>query len=279
MRASSFHKGRSICKYIQKINPGIYKLFCEPLTYIGMDDGLGLSTAIWTNSPSLVRAYLLSGNDPNLPIQAETSKMLMMKPIKGLVPPLHQAVLNCFERSKREFHSFDKDDKIWRPSKQILNSLLEFSANPNQTAVFGLGEQDNFNGDALDFAASLKSKLTKHCEKFQITSMEIVIGSLIKAGRSLHSEISLTTVPESTRLLWSTMNSEGYFKDFIFDASGETIYAHRCILNAASPFFARFLAGDQSDCVRIQCTRPAAVIRAVLGFMYTGSLNPAVLKV
>lgn len=129
----------------------------------------------------------------------------------------------------------------------------------------------------MDFVMFLRRHKHRIYGKEVDTCMEAITAILIRAGKDCgHLRPATARVPATTLGTWKGLLFNKDFADCTFLASGETLHAHKCVLAAASPYFTAMFSAS-SDWMESQGTikadKPAAIMKAVLRFVYTGELS------
>lgn len=92
--------------------------------------------------------------------------------------------------------------------------------------------------------------------------------------------VDTTPVATFTLRNWESLLADEVFSDMRFQTEGQMLPAHKCVLAAASPYFAALFRGDwlemQGPVMITSNSLP--VMRAVLRFLYTGVLNEDILS-
>jgi len=92
--------------------------------------------------------------------------------------------------------------------------------------------------------------------------------------------VDTTPVATFTLRNWESLLADEVFSNMRFQTEGQMLPAHKCVLAAASPYFAALFRGDWLDMqgpVMIT-SNSLPVMRAVLRFLYTGVLNEDILS-
>lgn len=279
-----------------------------PPQHVATPDPVRLEQAIRVNSPSVVRELLESGCDPNLlptPLSITSAlsrngdskipdniKFVSTAGKTCIVTPLHLAVVNIYFNSGNGY----SHDEQASNARDILDTLLRHGALVQAVAsnahVCNLHVHDDVTGrvstkpvsgmTAGDLALSLKEHI-KYCGKEQAASLDRAITTLIAAKRSAgHARLPLVQVPASALATWQHLLSSEAFSDvrFVCTDDGTTLHSHRAVLSAASEYFHTLFTGpwasNHAD-GEVRTSNPAHLMRALLSFVYTGSIDDEVL--
>lgn len=222
------------------------------------------------------------------------------------ISALHLAVLNCFYN-----HSHPVYLQLNQESLKILQALLDCGADTTLTMsgiYVGLPSSTNGNSPSLTVAENgitplqlaifLKKNMQTTSSPMQADQqqhnkgrelmMNQVTNILLQASKATSSpdsykhepfKIRATSVPNSVLDSWKSMLVNSQFWDVTFACSdGKTFSAHKCILSAASGYFANYFSGPWAqhhpDGVW-KTTNSSEVMWAVLQFIYTGVLPEA----
>ena len=275
-----------------------------PPHHVATPDPVRLEQAIRVNSPSVVRELLESGCDPNLLPTPVTSALAYKGDGKipahvrfvssvgkaGIVTPLHLAVANVY------FNPGDiRHDKQASNARDILEALLSHGAAVQAVAsnahVCNIHVQNELDRvpfkavagmTACDLALSLKEHI-KFCGDVQAACLDAAITTLIAAKRSAgHARLPLVQVPSSALATWQRLLFSEAFSDvrFVCTDDGTTLHAHRAVLSAASEYFHALFSGpwasNHAD-GEVRTSNPSHLMRALLSFVYTGSIDDEVL--
>lgn len=177
---------------------------------------------------------------------------------------------------------------------------MQHGASVTQTFTFGccnLPESKYVHcdqKDALDFALLLKAKLPEPLlasASREIEFMDEVISTISNyyfdiatrqsdgRGAGFTPKTKMVPVPEYTYELWKSLLLNPVSSDVHFlcpDKPEEKLFAHKCILIAASPYFATLFCGNWGDVSQdgaITTNHSHAVISALLKYIYTGELE------
>ena len=265
-----------------------------------------LKFAIRSNSPELVEEHLSAGSHPQALKWDVTLAMLEDKSseyadtwlacVHRSEPPpttLHLAVKNCYENHGDPASKYCTDQKRAANALAILKSLLKHGADP-AVQCGGKLYACNIEGykwhpcprgcTPIELALFLKQHLRIFVGTQQGAFLDTVISVLQKAAvKSGHGKPAMVSVPESTLALWESMLFSEKFSDvhFACEDSGALLHAHKCVLARASPYFSALFEGpwsSQHEDGRIPTTNPELIMRAILSFVYTGSLDPKLLE-
>lgn len=188
--------------------------------------------------------------------------------------PLHSAVLNCYHNWENNINSLS-----------ILQALIDAGADPNLTcesaAVCNLSNVGWIKLDSLTpagLAAVMKQNCGPRMGSFSIrqavldSAIELLVKAMKRRPKTVKKGNSL--VPFRT---WSSVFDSKAFCDIEFVcAEGKSLFAHRAVLAAASPYFRRFLEGPWGEYQQDgtwKTSNSYQVMKVVLKYMYTGSVD------
>jgi len=140
------------------------------------------------------------------------------------------------------------------------------------------------DNDMTPLQLTMFLKKYSHKEETQLATMNHVATILLESTtkpllKNEPCKIHASLVPTSVLQSWNTMLLNSHFWDLTFACpDGKTFRAHKCILSAASDYFANYFAGPwsrhHSDEVW-ETSNSSDVMWAVLTFVYTGELPAA----
>ena len=200
----------------------------------------------------------------------------------GAVPPLHQAVFSCYKHSKdigeaREYFQAEK----------ILKLLLSRGADPRAvlTTSITLYKFEGYNWHHLkrnctasDFALFLRGHLCGIDAYANVMGkrMDYIIMTLKQAREAEASteKLPMSRVPTATLETWRALLGSEKFSDVQFITGEDTIYAHKCVLAVAAPYFATMIESGfaEGGASKIQTIHRPEIMRAVLALIYTGEV-------
>ena len=130
-------------------------------------------------------------------------------------------------------------------------------------------------GDSTTFALSQEAKKDRQIALFS-ASNAYLLATRDSTIAALCSENAILKRPAHTCA--SILFSE-QFSDVVFLCpDGERIHGHRCIVAACSPHMERMLEGDWAEHAgEVTMLQPAAAVRALLRFFYTGEVDETAL--
>ena len=231
----------------------------------------------------------------------------------SLFTPLHAAVLNCYQ----SYDEGDSYSKKGVQSLQIVKHLLNAGAesrpgNSRGTLrLINIGYNDSSGRQSYLYITApasatpigLAMYLKKHPKGFDPAKCRAVLDKCIvlltEAEDALvaatHTDPKLgpkmVRVPKSTLTLWKGMLFSNRFSDIVFicdsfdDDTGETtavrIPAHQNILAHASEYFDVLFSDrwrEQHEDGELVTSNSVGIVRAMLRFIYTGSIDPQMLE-
>jgi hypothetical protein len=195
------------------------------------------------------------------------------------------AVRNCFDHPC-EANAYSKGPTHLSADK-VMKALLDNGADATATASFLACNIGGYRWYAmksttpLQFAVFLKQHKNGYSSYFE-ESMDRVIAMLSEAGSVKYRlQPKMIHVPVSTKGTWASLLFSEDFSDVKFStSSGDTVHAHRCILAAASEYFAALFRGpwreNSSEC--INTAHETQILKAVLRFVYVGEMDVSLLE-
>lgn len=258
--------------------------------------------AIMTNSRSLVVSYLEQGIDVKANLaralprlddvythDEETEEKTMDKTCfvarrnsgSFIVTAVHLAVINCYHQADNGTQAVQKAEKILQA---VLNRGSDVTCGTQGIVLCNFGNWNHHSIEEgttpLNLAIYLKQNLQYLKGSEQTSMMDTVIEVLMKASKQAgHLKPPTCAVPKSVVTTWKKLLFSQDFSDVKFVMPDQTeLFAHKCVLSAASDYFHAYFLGPWSanhpDGVWKTSNSPENM-KAVLSFIYTGNLSPS----
>jgi hypothetical protein len=253
-----------------------------------------LHLAISTNCELFVRKLLNEGADPNEPLKVEKvsdyyDDRTSVSPSESIfrhdddvvyqVFPIHVAIMNCYFNSPRGSGQRAR-------ALGIVQALMEYDADPT-APCFGvhfvrLGEEEfgtyvasAGSGKAFNLIASLKEYPLKGFGADCRDMMDDLTFLLLETKKEVREGGAI--VPHAVKSIWSHLLHHETFNDITFVCQdGKEFPAHKCVLAAASDYFATAFQGpwkESDEEGKWPTAKPSAVIQLLLTYIYTGEFD------
>ena len=269
---------------------------------------LKLHAAIRSNSPTLLKELLETGSNANSliglqKIHADDSEDTTWKdywlassaPLSTVKASLcHLAVANCYFNHGKPDDSCSIYYRRAKNARAILQLLIEHGADVQRESSHILvcnieGYKwkpltDTMNGTPLELALFYKQHLHEIELVDQGSFMDKVVGILQKAARASGDvKVPMVQVPKSTFATWEALLLSETFSDvrFVCAEGGEELPAHKAVLATASDYFHALFTGPWADTHAdgaVATSNSPLIMRALLSFVYTGSMDEELLE-
>jgi hypothetical protein len=255
-----------------------------------------LHLAISTNCECFVRKLLKDGADANQALKVESvgdyyKDRSVVSPsecifrhddeVEYRVFPIHVAIMNCYFNCR---HGPGQNQR--NAALGIVRALLEFNADPAAPcygihfvrlgeAEFGTYVASAETGRAFNLIASLKEYPFKgYADECRDMMDELSFILLHEEKKDVEHG---TIVPYGVKSIWAHLLNHNTYNDFTFVCQDGTRFpAHRAVLSAASDYFTTAFEGpwkESSKKGEWPTSKPPAVIRLMLTYIYTGEFN------
>ena len=258
-----------------------------------------LHDAILSNSASVVRELLETGADPSisprLPLLANIrkqdtipKKFWFARHVSATtITPLFMAVMSCYNNA-RTIH----DDDGPANARTILELLIGAGTNVQHVAIdlvacniegfYSLGIDEPCT--AKKFALFLKQHLNQVYSREQGKFLDEVIEKLQTAERDAGNlKPKMVRVPATALETWKALLFSSKFSDvrFVCEEDECVLHAHKAVLAASSTYFSALFEGPWAENHadgEIATSNPSHIMKAVLSYIYTGSIDEALLE-
>ena len=257
-----------------------------------------LHLAISTNCEPFVRKLLQEGADANQLLKVGKVEVFYddrasITPSECIfrhdddvnyqIYPIHLAIMNCYFNSRRESGQNQRIGALG-----IVKALIEFHADLT-APCFGvhlvkLGENEfgtyvanADSGRPFNLIASLKEyPLKGHADDCRDIMDEVACLLLQEDSQNSVTNKGVM-VPPAVKSIWAHLLHHKTHNDITFVChDGEEYPAHKCVLAAASEYFATAFQGpwkESDEEGKWSTSKPSAVIQLLLTYIYTGEFN------
>jgi hypothetical protein len=210
--------------------------------------------------------------------------------------PLHMAICNFFWSHKKlpYSHKPAEEDEIARTAFTIFTLLINHGADVKREShrlmfrtCFGAHSwkrvgQTWQNCTPTDLAVFLTQEASLGVSDKSLRKiLNDSIHNMKEAARGAGYCNPMVQVPQSALRTWESLLFSEKFSDVRFVcAEGEVLHAHKSILAAASEYFSVLFSdrwADSNADGEVKTTNQTHIMRAILSFVYTGAMNPALL--